>query len=260
MSPELIAPRRFGLEDSRPTKPSDYYALGMVIYETIGGHPPFHKDADLTVFLKVVEGEHPPRGAGFPEDLWKMLEWCWTPKPNDSPNIEDVLLRLGLVSRLSEPPFPCADEGMDRADDDLDSTTGASRVPNWASCTTTTEWSTVMPPTLDHLANSPPSPSIIKAISDADVDSLGRGVTDLDLSVSPIDSDGAPPVNPPSTVPNPLSLANCPERSPDVNLEHLPVSRCPFSPTAENTYRRHSQESRASLPPRHRATYFRNRI
>ena len=33
MSPELLVPEVFGLNDSRPTKQSDCYALGMVVYE-----------------------------------------------------------------------------------------------------------------------------------------------------------------------------------------------------------------------------------
>ena len=33
MSPELLDPVRFGITDSRPTKQSDCYALGMVVYE-----------------------------------------------------------------------------------------------------------------------------------------------------------------------------------------------------------------------------------
>ena len=36
MSPELLDPERFGVpesEDNRPTRQSDCYALGMVIYE-----------------------------------------------------------------------------------------------------------------------------------------------------------------------------------------------------------------------------------
>ena len=33
MSPELLDPDRFGNGDRRPTKRSDCYALGMVIYE-----------------------------------------------------------------------------------------------------------------------------------------------------------------------------------------------------------------------------------
>ena len=33
MSPELLDPKRFNVSDPRPTKKSDLYALGMVIYE-----------------------------------------------------------------------------------------------------------------------------------------------------------------------------------------------------------------------------------
>ena len=33
MSPELLDPEMFGLDNNRPTKQSDCYALGMVVYE-----------------------------------------------------------------------------------------------------------------------------------------------------------------------------------------------------------------------------------
>ena len=101
MSPELIAPQRFGLEKSRPTKSSDCYALGMVIYETISRHPPFHTSTDLTVFLKVLEGEHPIREVGFKDSLWEMLVLCWTPQPDARPSIGDVLHCLERVSDVS---------------------------------------------------------------------------------------------------------------------------------------------------------------
>ena len=104
MSPELISPDRFGLQDSRPTKASDCYALGMVIYETISGHLPFHEDADLVVFVKVSEGKHPPRRVGFMNGLWGMLELCWEYQPNDRPNIEDVLqyLETGIDGEVDQ--------------------------------------------------------------------------------------------------------------------------------------------------------------
>lgn len=60
MSPELIAPDKFGLESSHPTESSDCYALGMVVYETISGNLPFYKYTDLAVFVKVLGGERPP--------------------------------------------------------------------------------------------------------------------------------------------------------------------------------------------------------
>ena len=99
MSPERINPERFGLEDNRPTTRSDCYALGMVIYETISGHLPFHKDAEPTVFMKVVEGKRPLRGARFTDRLWEMLEQCWAPRPDARPSVEDVLQCLE-----TEPP------------------------------------------------------------------------------------------------------------------------------------------------------------
>ena len=100
MAPELIDPEKFGLEDNRPTKSSDCYALGMVIYETISGKAPFHKHTDLTVITKVLAGQNPSREAGFANRLWKMLKICWKPQPNDRPTIEDVLQCLQKVSSL----------------------------------------------------------------------------------------------------------------------------------------------------------------
>ena len=133
MSPELIAPQRFGLKSSRPTESSDCYALGMVVYETISGNLPFHEDTDLTVFVKVLEGERPLRGVGFRSDLWRMLEWCWKSQPSDRPTIEDVLHCLEMFSHLSELPSPEADEGMGTDGDDWDSTNDSSGISNGTS-------------------------------------------------------------------------------------------------------------------------------
>ena len=111
MSPELIAPGKFGLEKSRPTKPSDCYSLGMVVYETISGKKPYHETPDAAVFLKVVEGERPHRCDGFLDGLWRIVEQCWTPQPNGRPSAEDVLQYLEVWSNPSI-ASPRLDGGM----------------------------------------------------------------------------------------------------------------------------------------------------
>jgi len=140
MSPERIVPQEFGLKDGRPTESSDCYSLGMVIYETISGNPPFHEHRDITVSVKVLKGEHPPRGAGFTEGLWKMLETCWAFRPNNRPSIEDVLWRLESVSIPLETPDSGASEETEKGDGDWDeSAQSSSGVPNGMSGTTKTE-------------------------------------------------------------------------------------------------------------------------
>ena len=105
-SPELLAPEMFGLEESRPTKSSDCYSLGMVVYETVSGKKPYQETPDRAVFLKIVQGERPRRCEGFMDSLWGMVEGCWTFQPNGRPSIEDVLRCLEMLcsnSSLSPP-------------------------------------------------------------------------------------------------------------------------------------------------------------
>ncbi|KAF9780755.1 kinase-like domain-containing protein, partial [Thelephora terrestris] len=96
MGPELFNPEKFGLKDCRPTKSSDCYALGMVVYEVLSGQVPFHRYGDYSVILKVSEGERPERPQGakgpwFGDDIWNLLRHCWEASPSDRPRIKDVL-------------------------------------------------------------------------------------------------------------------------------------------------------------------------
>ena len=113
MSPELIAPERFGFEICHPTKSSDCYALGMVVYETVSGNVPFHETPDRAVFLKVVDGQRPRREAVFTESLWKMMERCWMSRSIERPSVEDVLLCLEMCSNQQFPPLPGLGKGME---------------------------------------------------------------------------------------------------------------------------------------------------
>ena len=108
MGPELIHPQQFGFKDGRPTRHSDCYALGMVVYEVLSGCFPFFQFADAAVFMGVIKGVRPerPQGAWFTNDVWGVLEQCWMPHPDSRPSIEDVLQCLEKVSRSWIPPSP----------------------------------------------------------------------------------------------------------------------------------------------------------
>ena len=128
MSPELLDPDQFGFKDSRPTKESDCYALGMVIYEVLSGQAPFAPFKDFIVMRKVIEGERPERPEGvegtlFTDDLWATLNLCWTTEPESRPSIEAVLECLERVSMTWRPPSPQADEDVEMDEDDWDLTT-----------------------------------------------------------------------------------------------------------------------------------------
>ena len=128
MSPELLDPDQFSVKDSRPTKESDCYALGMVIYEVLSGQAPFTPYKDFIVMRKVLEGERPGRpdgaeGMWFTDDLWGTLNLCWATQPGSRPSIEVVLACLERASRVWKPPSPQMDEDVEMEDDDWDLTT-----------------------------------------------------------------------------------------------------------------------------------------
>lgn len=124
MSPELLYPEKFGSGKGRPTKQSDYYALGMVVLEVLGGEPPFARDNDFIVMQKVTDGKRPekPEVVWFTDDLWRVLEQCWSPQPNERPTVEAVLECLVRVSKAWRPLPPTAgDAGADSDETDADS-------------------------------------------------------------------------------------------------------------------------------------------
>ena len=123
MSPELLAPDRFGFKDSRPTKESDRYAFGMVTLEVLTGKPPFPHYNGFVVMRRVVEGERPERPQGaeaawFTDDLWEALEQCWSPQPNVRPTVEAILEYLERGSVAWQPLPPSTDDSVQTVSDD----------------------------------------------------------------------------------------------------------------------------------------------
>ena len=107
MSPERIDPEMFGLKTGRPTRSSDCYALGMVVYEVLSGHLPFHRFNSWAADRMAVRGIRPeiPQGvekAWFTDEIWGILECCWKPA-SDRPSINCVLQCLEKASGFWTP-------------------------------------------------------------------------------------------------------------------------------------------------------------
>ena len=126
MSPELLDPRRFG-SNGRPTRASDCYALGMLIYEVswlyskgrphiypsqvLTGLRPFHHLHAYAPIAAVLEGERPekPREAeslGFSCRLWELVQSCWDESGPARPTAQQLVDHLYSASPSWVPPLP----------------------------------------------------------------------------------------------------------------------------------------------------------
>ena len=137
MSPELLDPDHFNFKNGRPTKESDCYALGMVVYEVLRGRAPFALCTNFVVMRKVIEGERPGRPEGlervwFTDDLWRMLQLCWSPQPKNRPTLEAVLECLKRASTTWRPLPPSADGDVeaDAADESSSTVSGPGMFPH----------------------------------------------------------------------------------------------------------------------------------
>ena len=119
MSPELLHPELFGASDNRPTKGSDCYALGMVVYEVrpdvtgsvtgmlrlaicqvLSGNSPYWdimNEGQLT--CAIIKGYRPKKpvvaeSLGFTNELWKTVQLCWSTDAGARPDVKSVLSRL----------------------------------------------------------------------------------------------------------------------------------------------------------------------
>ena len=104
--------------ESRPTKESDCYSLGMAIYEVLSGQVPFSSYDSAEIAEVVLRGERPkrPQGNGgkhFTDEIWEVLECCWKEHPGSRLNAKSLYIRLGENPSLLWTPDPDGDGDTD---------------------------------------------------------------------------------------------------------------------------------------------------
>ncbi|KAG6899260.1 hypothetical protein C0993_011892, partial [Termitomyces sp. T159_Od127] len=107
-APELVDPDN---ESSRRTKETDVYAFGMVCYEVFTGKHPFGKINPVALIMKIMRGQHPEKPSGneyqergLTNDMWSLMESCWSRLPEDRPTVSQILQCLPHLEREREQP------------------------------------------------------------------------------------------------------------------------------------------------------------
>lgn len=106
VSVRWLAPELFD-EGGSLSQASDVYSFGMTILECVTLKDPFAETKSQRVVARLFRHEIPDRPttpevvSWLPDDLWKLLELCWSPEPSKRPTMSYVSNKLRALSRES---------------------------------------------------------------------------------------------------------------------------------------------------------------
>jgi len=105
-APELLDPENFGrnIDDNRPSKASDVYALSLLFWQIFSGKIPFSNIRDVTAIVRIVKGRRPLRTqqcdeAGLNDELWVLIGQCWAQDEQLRPSISEVVREVERLRR-----------------------------------------------------------------------------------------------------------------------------------------------------------------
>lgn len=101
-----MAPEQVGIDEG-PAPASDWYSVGVMLYEALVGRPPFVGSVTDVLALKNAIDPVPPSDCfeSIPADLDALCTALLRRDPEQRPSGEEILRRLG-ASRSSAPPAP----------------------------------------------------------------------------------------------------------------------------------------------------------
>ncbi len=107
---------------------SDVYAVGIVLYELITGHPPYAGEP-LAVLRSHLD-ETPERPPGMPHPVWSVIDWCLEKDPAGRPSAAELGAALvDLARQMAGVPALTAPTEAGEADSPDDRAPG-SAVPH----------------------------------------------------------------------------------------------------------------------------------
>ena len=127
ISPELLAPQKFGAKNVFPTPESDIYAFGLVILlvcnnhrgcrlstytvQVLAGEMPYPNTGLFGIIFGVVEGLRPDRPAnssviGLSDSLWDFVQRCWDHDVKSRPKIGEVVEHLAKEAAIWDRVMP----------------------------------------------------------------------------------------------------------------------------------------------------------
>lgn len=120
-TPLYMAPESVG--KGGPESPADIYGLGIIIFELLIGHAPFHEGGTLGVIRSHAD-DTPPVLHGVPEELSQLVNEMLEKDPEQRPSAEQAHARLLALLPLmddSEVPYelPALEESLFEPDDSV---------------------------------------------------------------------------------------------------------------------------------------------
>ncbi|MBM2621615.1 protein kinase [Actinoplanes sp. LDG1-06] len=95
-TPHYMSPEAFHGSAASPA--TDVYALGVLLYELVSGHPPYLSDSIPDLMRRHCEG-NPVRRPGIPGPVWDVIMACMAQKPRLRPSAAELVADLSDAAR-----------------------------------------------------------------------------------------------------------------------------------------------------------------